>query len=139
MFCRRKSKESRLLDRIALRYGEDCVIYYGDWSRTDQMKGCDPAPAKGMRDLVGKRFAVKSTCRRVQDVKDVQQMPRTTPELQKQVRKLHCFAHLRDALQVQNIHGQRLQRSLKHTDGKSICRETSLPEASLGQKHKPVT
>ena len=60
MFCRRKSSKSRLLDRIALSYGEDCVIYFGDWSRSDQMRGCDPTPAKGMRDLVRKRFTVES-------------------------------------------------------------------------------
>ena len=27
-------------------YGEGCTIYFGDWSRGSQMKGCDPYPKK---------------------------------------------------------------------------------------------
>lgn len=33
MHCRHKSSEAR--------YGEDCTVHYGDWSRREQMKGCD--------------------------------------------------------------------------------------------------
>lgn len=60
MFCRRKSNESRLLDKIAQICGEDCEIYYEDWSWTAvRWDGCDPMPTKGMRDLVRKKFTVE--------------------------------------------------------------------------------
>lgn len=54
MFCRRRSSKARFLNRVEATYGADCTVYYGDWSRTDQMKGCDPSP--GTKKLFLKRF-----------------------------------------------------------------------------------
>lgn len=56
MFCRRRSSEARFLNRVEAMYGADCTVYYGDWSRTDQMKGCDPSPVTGTKKLFLKRF-----------------------------------------------------------------------------------
>lgn len=44
MYCHRKSSEQRLLNRIADKYGDDCEIKFGNWSRKTQMKGCQPTP-----------------------------------------------------------------------------------------------
>ena len=58
MFCNRRSSEDRLLNRIAETYGDTCKIYYGNWSRNDQMPGCHPSPNKGIRTLLAKRFEI---------------------------------------------------------------------------------
>lgn len=52
MFCSRKSSKDRFLNRIADRYGKDCRVYYRDWSRRDQMPGCNPTPTVGISYLV---------------------------------------------------------------------------------------
>ena len=54
----RKSSEDRFLDRVAMVYGKDCKIFYGDWSRADQMAGCIPSPTVGLRKSIHKRFNV---------------------------------------------------------------------------------
>ena len=41
IYSARKSSEDRFLDRVAKTYGSKCSIYYGDWSRADQMAGCE--------------------------------------------------------------------------------------------------
>lgn len=46
---RMRRSEDRLLNRIAKTYGEECTMYYGNWSRRGQMTGCDPSPVKGIR------------------------------------------------------------------------------------------
>ncbi len=39
-------------------YKGDCILHYGDWSRTDQMKGCAPSLGVGMKIILSKRFEV---------------------------------------------------------------------------------
>ncbi len=58
LFCNRKSSKDNFLNRVEIKYGKDCVLYYGDWSRKDQMPGCSPSPTVGIRKLLSKRFAV---------------------------------------------------------------------------------
>ena len=58
LYCYRKSSEDRLLNRIAENYGPNCRIFYGDWSRKTQMKGCAPSPTVGIRNIIAKRFNV---------------------------------------------------------------------------------
>ena len=57
-FAARKSSEDRFLDRVASTYGSECTIFYGDWSRKDQMPGCEPSPVVGLRKAMRKRFHV---------------------------------------------------------------------------------
>ncbi len=40
------------------KYGKDCVLHNGDWSRKDQMKGCDPSLGVGMKKVLQKKFDV---------------------------------------------------------------------------------
>ena len=54
-----KRSEQTFCNRVAKTYGEDCTLFYGDWSRQDQMKGCTPSPVVGMKKLLSKRFMVK--------------------------------------------------------------------------------
>lgn len=58
MYYMKRSSKDRLLDKIGDTYGEECILYFGDWSRSDQVKGCTPSPTKGIRKLVSKRFLV---------------------------------------------------------------------------------
>ena len=58
IFSRRKGSQDRFLDRVASTYGPECYVYYGDWSRRDQMAGCDPSPTIGLRKALRKRFNV---------------------------------------------------------------------------------
>lgn len=58
IYCHRKSSEQRLLNRIADKYGEDCEIKFGNWSRKTQMKGCQPTPNATLKSLLSKRFRV---------------------------------------------------------------------------------
>ena len=32
--------EDKMLNRVEEKFGRECVIYHGDWSRKEQMKGC---------------------------------------------------------------------------------------------------
>ena len=57
-FSARKSSEDKFLDRVSHTYGSKCIIFYGDWSRKDQMSGCDPSPVVGLRKAMRKRFFV---------------------------------------------------------------------------------
>ena len=47
-----------MLSMVEKKFGRDCVIYYGDWCRKDQMKGCNPSPVAGMKKVFSKRFRV---------------------------------------------------------------------------------
>ena len=58
MYCNRKSSEQRLLNKIAEKYGEDCEIMYGNWSRKTQMRGCQPTPNTTLKSMLSKRFRV---------------------------------------------------------------------------------
>ncbi len=58
IFVNRKKSEDGFLNRIESTYGKDATIYYGDWSRKDQMKGCDPSPTVGLRKLLKKSSRV---------------------------------------------------------------------------------
>lgn len=49
LYGRRKGSEDKLLNRVESNFGKDCVIYYGNWNRIDQMKGCDPSPVIGIK------------------------------------------------------------------------------------------
>ena len=58
IFCKRKSSEKRMINRVEEKFGSNCTIFYGDWSKKDQMKGCDPSPVVGVRKLLSKKFRV---------------------------------------------------------------------------------
>ena len=60
LFCRRKQSEDIFLNRIKQYYGSNCTIYYGDWSRKDQLQGCAPSPTVGLRKCVSRKFRVIS-------------------------------------------------------------------------------
>ena len=59
MYCQRKASESQLINRIKQNYGANCTIYYDDWSRRDQMKGCSPSSVNGMYLLISRNLKVK--------------------------------------------------------------------------------
>ena len=44
------------MNKVEEKYGSDCLIFYGHWSRKDQMKGCNPSPVVGLKKLISKRF-----------------------------------------------------------------------------------
>ena len=52
----RNSSEACFLNRVKATYGPDCAIYYGNWSRKDQMNGCEPSPTVGLKKALRKRF-----------------------------------------------------------------------------------
>ena len=58
LYCRRRSSQDRLLNRISNTYGPDCHIYYGNWSRHSQMKGCAPTPNIMLKRILSVRFKV---------------------------------------------------------------------------------
>lgn len=72
--CRRKSSQACYLNSVEEYYREDCVLYYGDWSTKDQMKGCDPSTTRGMKKMLLRRFQLEEvdkyltskTCNRCQ-------------------------------------------------------------------------
>lgn len=128
-FCKRKSSEMKLVNRIKHAYGPDCTVYYGDWSRTDQMSGCDPSPVKGMRSLISKHLSEISG--RIQDVEDVQHLPRGPLPLQDQGRKallLQALLQFREVLswsrKGETLHGQGPERRSKHPSGREVKRQT---------------
>ena len=45
---RQKSSQDRMLNRIEQKFGRDCVIFYGDWLRKDQMRCCNLSPMIGI-------------------------------------------------------------------------------------------
>ena len=47
-----------LLNRTMRTYGEECVIFYGNWSGRSQLKGCKPFPTSAIRKLFEKKFCV---------------------------------------------------------------------------------
>ncbi len=47
--CKRKKSEDLFLNRVEEKYGKDCVLHCGDWSRKDQMNGCAPSLGMGWR------------------------------------------------------------------------------------------
>ena len=51
----RKSEDTFLND-IETTFGKDCVLAYGDWSRTTQMKNYMPTKNIGIRRIIHKRF-----------------------------------------------------------------------------------
>ena len=59
IYSNRKRSEQTFCNRVAETYGEDCTLFYGDWSRRDQMGGCTPSPVVGIKKLLSKRFIVK--------------------------------------------------------------------------------
>ena len=60
IYCKRKSSEDRLLNRLGCRLHPPC---WGDWSRKGNgpvsLKGCDPSPTSGIRKLMSRRFQTK--------------------------------------------------------------------------------
>ncbi len=59
LFCHRRRSEDSFCNRVASTYGEECTLYYGNWFRINQMKGCSPSLVIGMRKILAKRFLVK--------------------------------------------------------------------------------
>ena len=49
MFSKRRSSQDKFLNRVAEKYGDECEIFYGDWSSTGKCKECTPSPVVGFR------------------------------------------------------------------------------------------
>ena len=50
--------EDKMLNRVEEKFGSDYVIFYRDWSRNEQMKGCDLSPVVEMKKAISKKFRV---------------------------------------------------------------------------------
>ena len=61
MFSARKSSEERFLQRVQTTYGKKTTIYYGNWSRKTQIRGCTPSPVVGIRKKLQEKFHVVVT------------------------------------------------------------------------------
>lgn len=57
-FTASKSSKDKFLNKVASTYGKECHIFYGNWSRKDQMQGCEPSPTTGLKKAFKQRFAV---------------------------------------------------------------------------------
>jgi hypothetical protein len=55
-WIRGRSSVDRFVNRIGETFGPDCVIAYGDWSRTTQMKGCMPSLGIGLRRIIHRKY-----------------------------------------------------------------------------------
>lgn len=64
-----EKQQHKLLNRIACKYGDDCTVKFGNWSRKSQMKGCHPTPNLHLKQLMSRCFHVHG---RVPDVGDLQ-------------------------------------------------------------------
>jgi len=53
---RAQASYDKLIDRIQRTFGANCVLLYGNWSRTSQMKGIVPTPGIGLRNLLSTKF-----------------------------------------------------------------------------------
>ena len=63
IFCKRESSEQRLTNRMATTYGEDCVIFYGNWSGRSKLKGCKPSPTSaGWKEILRSGGKTSVTC-----------------------------------------------------------------------------
>jgi hypothetical protein len=51
-----RKSEDKFLNRIENTFGTDCVLAYGDWSRSSQMKHFMPTKNIGLRKIIHKRF-----------------------------------------------------------------------------------
>lgn len=51
-----RKSEDNLLNKISETFGKDCILAYGDWSRTTQMTHFMPTKNKGLRKIIHKRF-----------------------------------------------------------------------------------
>jgi hypothetical protein len=60
-FISTKRSVDKFIHRIGQTFGQDCVIAYGNWSRTTQMKGCIPSPGIGLRRLIHRKFRTVTT------------------------------------------------------------------------------
>ena len=59
LYCKRRSSEDRLIEKLKKTFGPDCKLYYGDWSSKYQQRGCTPMPNKGLRLKLKKRFILQ--------------------------------------------------------------------------------
>ena len=56
----KQRSESNLMKKIKEKFGEKCVLAYGDWSASQQMHGLIPSPTSGIRKKLEKHFQVIS-------------------------------------------------------------------------------
>ena len=59
-FIHTKKSEDKLLNNIEKTFGADCVIAYGNWSRTTSMKYNPPVPGIGLKRKIASRFTTGS-------------------------------------------------------------------------------
>lgn len=57
-FQRKQKSEDALIKRIQRKFGSDCVLAYGSWNRSSQMKGLIPSPTSGIRRKLSRHFTV---------------------------------------------------------------------------------
>lgn len=58
------------MNNVASTYGKNCLIIYGNWSRQEQMKGCQPSPTIGLRKTLSTRLKVGQTSITVQELQE---------------------------------------------------------------------
>jgi hypothetical protein len=51
-----RKSEDTFLNNIEMTFGKDCILAYGDWSRSTQMKNYMPTKNIGLRKIIHKRF-----------------------------------------------------------------------------------
>lgn len=56
MYCRCKSSQDRF-NNVKEKYGENSILYYGDWSRSDHVIPLQPS--YGMKKLLSIRFRLE--------------------------------------------------------------------------------
>lgn len=57
-YVKTQQSEQKLIENIEDKYGSDCIIGYGNWSRTSHQKYLRPVPNKGLLKLISQNFNV---------------------------------------------------------------------------------
>jgi len=60
-FIYAKKSVDKFINEIGWKFGRNCFIAYGDWSRTDQMKYFEPTMGKGLRTLIHRKYTTITT------------------------------------------------------------------------------
>lgn len=60
-FIYAKKSVDKFVNKIGEKFGENCLISYGDWSRTDQMKYFVPTMGLGLKNLIHRKYNTITT------------------------------------------------------------------------------
>jgi hypothetical protein len=53
-----QKSQSKLINRMKEKFGEELIIGFGSWNQSQQMKGSIPTPCKGLKRMLEKHFKV---------------------------------------------------------------------------------